>query len=323
MTGGGPAQDTMVLALLLWQQAFALASTPQQPGHGDRGAHVGRAGGRLLAVSENAAGGQVPMTAVGRSRWMTFLLYGSITVLAVLWLVPMLSALATATLPLSQTRAGWWDLSPADADLRQLRPGLGRGAVPIRGQQLHHHHPGRGPDRVGRVAGRLRPDGLPLQGHDLFLLITTMIVPVQIILIPMLPWFRTLGLNAGPQEYLGIALVHTAFGAGWAIFMLGAFFAQIPEDLLEAARIDGAGWFDVFRRIALPLALPRDRLLRHHRLRLRLERPAPGPDPARPVPPAADRRAGQPPDPAPGSGGPGRGRHNHRPSCRRWCCSPR
>ena len=46
------------------------------------------------------------MTAVGRSRWMTFLLYGSITVLAVVWLVPMLSALATATLPLSQTRAG-------------------------------------------------------------------------------------------------------------------------------------------------------------------------------------------------------------------------
>jgi ABC-type glycerol-3-phosphate transport system permease component len=38
--------------------------------------------------------------------------------------------------------------------------------------------------------------------------------------------------------------------------MLGAFFAQIPEDLLEAARIDGAGWFDVFRRVALPLAIP-------------------------------------------------------------------
>jgi ABC-type glycerol-3-phosphate transport system permease component len=89
-----------------------------------------------------------------------------------------------------------------------------------------------------------------------FLLITTMIVPVQIILIPMLPWFRTLGLNSGPQEYLGIALVHTAFGAGWAIFMLGAFFAQIPEELLEAARMDGAGWFDVFRRITLPLAVP-------------------------------------------------------------------
>ena len=38
--------------------------------------------------------------------------------------------------------------------------------------------------------------------------------------------------------------------------MLGSFFATIPGDLLEAARIDGAGWFDVFRRIALPLAVP-------------------------------------------------------------------
>jgi ABC-type glycerol-3-phosphate transport system permease component len=54
------------------------------------------------------------MTAVGRSRWTTFLLYGSLTVLGVVWLVPALSALMISTLPLSQTRAGWWNLSPAD-----------------------------------------------------------------------------------------------------------------------------------------------------------------------------------------------------------------
>ena len=80
---------------------------------------------------------------------------------------------------------------------------------------------------------------------------------MQIILIPLLPWFRTLGLNAGPQEYLGIALVHTAFGAGWAVFMLGGVLRRHPRGpMLEAARIDGASWFDVFRRIALPLAVP-------------------------------------------------------------------
>ena len=73
------------------------------------------------------------MTAVGRSRWMTFLLYGSITVLAIVRLVPMLSALATATLPLSQTRAGWWNLSPADLTFgnfaRAWDQGLSRYAV--------------------------------------------------------------------------------------------------------------------------------------------------------------------------------------------------
>jgi ABC-type glycerol-3-phosphate transport system permease component len=54
------------------------------------------------------------MTAVGRSRWTSLLLYGSLTVLAIVWLVPMLSALMTSMLPLSQTRDGWWNLSPAD-----------------------------------------------------------------------------------------------------------------------------------------------------------------------------------------------------------------
>ena len=54
------------------------------------------------------------MTAVGRSRWTTLLLYGSLTVLAVVWLVPALSALMISTLPLSQTRDGWWNLSLAD-----------------------------------------------------------------------------------------------------------------------------------------------------------------------------------------------------------------
>jgi hypothetical protein len=87
---------------------------------------------------------------------------------------------------------------------------------------------GRAGPLAVRRAGYARM-ALRFEATTYFLLITTMIVPVQIILIPMLPWFRTLGLNAGPQEYLGIALVHTAFGAGW---------------------------FDVFRRIALPLALP-------------------------------------------------------------------
>jgi ABC-type glycerol-3-phosphate transport system permease component len=163
------------------------------------------------------------MTAVGRSRWTTFLLYGSLTVLAVVWLVPMLSALMTSTLPLSQTRAGWWNLSPADLTFgnfaRAWDQGLSRYAVNsfiITGLAvvLTVSAGSLAAYAYARMAFRLK-------ATTYFLLITTMIVPVQIILIPMLPWFRTLGLNAGPQEYLGIALVHTAFGAGWAIFMLG------------------------------------------------------------------------------------------------------
>ena len=137
MTGGGPAQDTMVLALLLWQQAFAFLDTPQ----GGQATAIAVLMSAVLVVgswpvAEGAAGGRSPMTAVGRSRWMTFLLYGSITVLAVVWLVPMLSALDDRDPAAVADPRRLVEPEPGRPDLRQLRPGLGPGAVPVRGQQL-------------------------------------------------------------------------------------------------------------------------------------------------------------------------------------------
>jgi ABC-type glycerol-3-phosphate transport system permease component len=81
-------------------------------------------------------------------------------------------------------------------------------------------------------------------------------VPVQIILIPLLPWLRTLGLSGGDLQFLGIMLVHTAFGAGWAVFMISSFFRDVPDEVIEAARVDGARHLGVFRHIVLPLAMP-------------------------------------------------------------------
>ena len=196
------------------------------------------------------------MTTVSR-RW-ALALYAVLTALALVWLVPVLSVLSASVLPLSDIRSGWWNVRPRDVLFgnysRAWQEGLSQYVVnsfviTALSVVLTVSTGALAAYAYARMSFRLK-------GITYFLLITTMIVPVQIILIPLLPWFRTLGLNGGPQEYLGIALVHTAFGAGWAIFMLGAFFSEIPDELLEAARIDGAGWFGVFRRIALPLAVP-------------------------------------------------------------------
>ncbi|MET1071104.1 MAG: carbohydrate ABC transporter permease [Umezawaea sp.] len=198
------------------------------------------------------------MTGAGYSRRTVVLLYGSLTVLAIVWLVPVVSTAMMSMLPVSQIRSGWWNLGLADLTFGNFARAWDQGLssyvvnsflITILSVVLTVAAGSLAAYAYARMAFRFK-------ATTYFLLITTMIVPVQIILIPMLPWFRTLGLSGGPQEYLGIALVHTAFGAGWAVFMLGSFFATIPGDLLDAARIDGAGWFDVFRRIALPLAMP-------------------------------------------------------------------
>ena len=198
------------------------------------------------------------MTGIRVTRRATLLLYGAGTALALVWLVPMMSAFMISVIPLSQTRQGWWQAGLSDLTfnnyVRAWEEGLSSyvvnsfiitiGAVVLS-------------IVIGSAAAyafsRLR---FRFKETVYFLLITTMIVPVQIILVPLLPWFRTLHLTGDVSQYLGIVLVHVAFGAGWAIFMLGGFMAEVPEEILEAARIDGASHFRVFRNIMLPLTLP-------------------------------------------------------------------
>ena len=92
-------------------------------------------------------------------------------------------------------------------------------------------------------------------GRDwLFLVVTgLLVVPIQVALIPVARLYGDIGIYG---DVLGVILFHVAFGLPFAIFLLRNFFAGIPRDLLEAARMDGAGEFTVFFRVVLPLGLP-------------------------------------------------------------------
>lgn len=91
-------------------------------------------------------------------------------------------------------------------------------------------------------------------GRDIlfFICLTTMMVPFQVTMVPLFIIFRRLGwLNS----YLPL-VVPGFFGAPYFIFMLRQFFLTIPEELSDAARIDGAGEFGILYRIIMPLARP-------------------------------------------------------------------
>ena len=91
------------------------------------------------------------------------------------------------------------------------------------------------------------------------------IVPLQMALVPLLSLFsRGLniggvqlfdGLNAG-GSYAQVWIAHTIFALPLAIFLLHNFISEIPGELIEAARVDGAGHGQIFFRIVLPLTLP-------------------------------------------------------------------
>jgi alpha-glucoside transport system permease protein len=92
-------------------------------------------------------------------------------------------------------------------------------------------------------------------GRDwLFLTVVgLLLVPIQMALIPMFSFYNTFGLF---DTVPGLILFHTAFALPFGIFLLRNFFAGIPKDLMEAARIDGASEFGLFFRVILPLGLP-------------------------------------------------------------------
>jgi alpha-glucoside transport system permease protein len=96
---------------------------------------------------------------------------------------------------------------------------------------------------------------MDFRGRDwLFLLVIgLLVVPVQVGLIPIARLYGDIGIFG---TILGVVLFHVAFGLPFAIFLLRNYFAGIPRDLLEAARMDGGTEFTIFRRVILPLGLP-------------------------------------------------------------------
>ncbi|MFJ4866983.1 carbohydrate ABC transporter permease [Streptomyces sp. NPDC088757] len=96
---------------------------------------------------------------------------------------------------------------------------------------------------------------LEFPGRDWWFLgvVALLVVPVQVALVPVSKLFGVVGLF---ETTAGVVLFHTAFGLPFAIFLLRNFFAEIPRELLEAARLDGAGEIRLFTRVVLPLGGP-------------------------------------------------------------------
>ena len=80
-----------------------------------------------------------------------------------------------------------------------------------------------------------------------------MVVPIQVALIPVAKLYKYTHLFGSIS---GVVLFHVGFGLPFAVFLLRNFFAAIPRELLEAARMEGGSEFVIFRRVIVPLGRP-------------------------------------------------------------------
>jgi alpha-glucoside transport system permease protein len=179
-------------------------------------------------------------------------------IIAAIWLVPTIALLITSVRPRSDTlSSGWWHVFESHLTLANYSEVLHAGGM---GQAFLNSLWITIPSTILPLTlGALAAYGFawtrfPMRDTTFLIVVALMVVPVQTAFVPLLKFFRENGqLNT---EFYGIWLAHTAFGLPLAIFLFRNFFITLPKDLIEAARMDGASEFSIFRRVVVPLSVP-------------------------------------------------------------------
>jgi alpha-glucoside transport system permease protein len=184
-------------------------------------------------------------------------------VIAVLWTIPTIGLLVTSFRKQRDINtSGWWTSfsDPSAYTLENYRQALSPGTSASLSQYFIN-------TIVITIPAVLLPlflaslaayafAWMPFPGRDaLFVAVFALqIVPLQVALIPLLDiYVSKLGIGA---SYWSVWLSHTIFALPLAVFLIHNFMRELPAELMEAARVDGAGHVTIFFRILLPLLTP-------------------------------------------------------------------
>jgi alpha-glucoside transport system permease protein len=183
----------------------------------------------------------------------------ALVVVAVFWLLPVLGLLVASLRPEeASARSGWWTVFTAPAQLTLANYAALLSDRVMLGSLWNTVLIAVPSTVLVVVLGALAAYALAwieFPGRDWVMIgiVALLVVPIQVALIPVAALLGGLGLYGSIP---GVVLFHVAFGLPFAVFLLRNFFAGIPRDLLEAARMDGGRELRIFWRLVLPIALP-------------------------------------------------------------------
>jgi alpha-glucoside transport system permease protein len=216
------------------------------------------------------------------SPWAT----GFVIVLTVLWTIPTLGLLITSLRPADVANStGWWTaFANPSFTLSNYSEVLNGGDVIPGGITPYFINsfvisiPAAIIPLVIACMAAYALAWVPFRwSNGVFLLIFALqVVPLQMALLPLLQLFNkgwgvgsvtlippikdlpVLGslTSSGGVSFVPLWIAHTMFALPLAIFLIHNFISQLPKDLFEAARVDGASHFLIFTRIVLPLSVP-------------------------------------------------------------------
>ncbi len=215
-----------------------------------------------LSVGESKLGAVTPQATP--SQRITSALTGStltavVVVISLLWSIPTFGLFISSFRPAGEIQnSGWWTglVPPWHFTLDNYQQVLSAQGI---GDAFRN-------SLIIAVPGTILPvlvaafaayafAWLDFPGRDwIFIaIVSLLVVPLQMTLGPVLGLLTNVGLTG---SYFAIWLAHTAYGLPFAVYLLRSFFAALPADLFESARIDGASQWRIFTQIVLPLSVP-------------------------------------------------------------------
>jgi multiple sugar transport system permease protein len=190
----------------------------------------------------------------------TLLVHVVAWVIATIWLIPILGVFMASIRPFSEVQFGWWNLQPFHLNLNNFADawtGQSTG-VPLSSAMFNSllvTVPATFLPIIVSALAAYSFARFKSRTKDIlfFVLVLLQTIPQQMVIVPIFTLFRNLSLL---NNYVGLILLHTAFGLPWQVLFLRNFFSTLPIEIEEAARVDGASYFKIFRRIVLPISLP-------------------------------------------------------------------
>jgi len=195
-------------------------------------------------------------------RWSRVAIYGSLSLAAVFYLLPVYVLFITGMKSFQEVSiARMWDL-PSGLDFGSyLKAWFGKPSEGVRGLSenfLNSVYLALPATILSSVLGSLNGYVLAkwkFKGSDtLFpLMLFGMFIPYQSILIPLVQVLQELHLYGSLP---GLIFVHVVYGIPITTLIFRNYYAAIPTELVEAAKIDGAGILNIYRWVLVPLSVP-------------------------------------------------------------------
>jgi len=208
---------------------------------------------------------------------------GLVILITILWTVPTFGLLVTSLRPKEQAQSsGWWTAFAEPiftlSNYQEVLTGgatIPGGITPYFFNSFAIALPAAIFPLVIATMAAYAIAWIPFKGATMifFFIFALQVIPLQMSLLPLLQMFN-LGWSIGPipifpdlnqpgsnqsvfyGTYIPLWIAHTMFALPLAVFLLHNFIKQLPRELFEAARVDGASHFLIFRKLVLPLTVP-------------------------------------------------------------------